>query len=272
MNLGLRNKAVLVTGGERGIGQAIALGMADESCRVAIADHRLKKGPNSTLEKLKSKGVEALALSVDVRQENQVIQMVKDTINTFGHIDIFVNNAGAIRHEPVTKITTDAYRDMLDANLSAAIWSCREVCRHMIPKRQGVIILIASTIVLNPGYKEAVYRISKAGIRTYCGTLALEMAPHGIRACTVSPGMTSTPLAKTNLEPFFAADPRNEQTLLKSIPLGRLGRAEEVASFVVFLASEKASYATGCDVVVDGGFSLRPLVLVGQDEIRGMNL
>ena len=272
MDLGLRNKAVLITGGERGIGRAIALGMAEEGCRVAIADHRLEKGPHSTLEELKSKGVEALALSVDVRRENQAVQMVEDTIRAFGHLDVFVNNAGAVRHEPVTKITTDAYRDALDANLSAAIWGCREVCRHMIPRRQGVIILLASTIVLNPGYKEAVYRITKSGIRAYCGTLALEMAPYGIRACTVSPGITDTPLSKTGLEPFFGADPRNEQTLLRSIPLGRLGRPEEVASLVVFLASEKASYATGCDVVVDGGFSLRPLILVGQDEIKEMNL
>ncbi len=121
-------------------------------------DHRLEKGPDSTLEELKSKGVEALALSVDVRRENQVVQMVADTIRAFGRLDVFVNNAGAVRHEPVTKITTDAYRDSLDTNLSAAIWGCREVCRHMIPRRQGVIILVASTIVLNPGYKEAVYR------------------------------------------------------------------------------------------------------------------
>ena len=197
--------------------------------------------------------------------------MVEDTIRAFGHLDVFVNNAGAVRHEPVTKITTDAYRDSLDTNLSAAIWGCREVCRHMVPRRQGVIILVASTIVLNPGYKEAVYRITKSGIRAYCGTLALEMAPYGIRACTVSPGITDTPLSKKSLQPFFGADPTNEQTLLGSIPLGRLSRPEEAASFVVFLASEKASYATGCDVIVDGGFSLRPLILVGQDEIKEMN-
>ncbi len=272
MNLGLRNKTVLITGGERGIGQAIALGMADEGCRVAIADHRLEEGPNSTLERLKSKGVEALALSVDVSDENQVIQMVEETIRAFGRLDVFVNNAGTVQHEAVTKITTDAYRHSLDANLSAAIWGCREVCRHMVPRRQGVIILLASTLVLNPGYKEAIYRITKSGIRSYCGTLALEMAPYGIRACTISPGITDTPLSKKVLAPFFGADAGNEGTLLGSIPLGRLGRPEEVASFVVFLASEKASYVTGCDVIVDGGFSLRPLILVGQDEIKKMNL
>ena len=85
-------------------------------------------------------------------------------------------------------------------------------------------------------------------------------------------GITDTPLSKTSLGAFFGADAGNERTLLGSIPLGRLSRPEEVASFVVFLASEKASYATGCDVIVDGGFSLRPLILVGQDEIEEMNL
>jgi NAD(P)-dependent dehydrogenase (short-subunit alcohol dehydrogenase family) len=141
----------------------------------------------------------------------------------------------------------------------------------MVKRGEGVIILTASTIVLNPGYKEAVYRVTKAGLRAYAGTLALELAPYGIRVYTVSPGIIYTPLAQTNLDPFFAADPRNKERLLSNIPLGRLGRPEEVAPFVVFLASEQASYATGCDVIVDGGFSLRPLVLVGPEEIIEMN-
>ena len=271
MQLGLNGKTALITGGERGIGQAIALAFAEEGARVAIADRRICDGPESTVEILKAKGVDALALSVDISRENEVIRMVKTTIDKFGTIDVFVNNAGIHHHEPVTKITTDAYKTVLDTNLSAAIWGCREVCRHMIARRQGVVILVASTIVLNPGYKEAVYRMSKAGLRAYAGTLALEMAPYGIRACTVSPGIIQTSLSKGTLELFFASRAENRERLVGSIPLRRLGEAQEIASFVVFLASGRATYATGCDVVVDGGFSLRPLLLINDEEVQQMN-
>ena len=268
MDLGLENKTALVTGGGRGIGRAIALALAREGAHVAIAS---RDPEQETVQEIEALGVKALRLSVDVSNEEQVVRMVRQTIDVFGHLDMFVNNAGHHWHEPVTKMTTENWMKTINTNLSACIWACREVAQHMIARRRGSILIVASTIQFNPGYKESAYRVSKVGLKAYAETLALELGPLGIRVNVLSPGLFPTQLA-ANLEKAVA-DPTLGPALLESVALRRLGDPDECGAIAAVLLSDKvSSYITGADVVVDGGFKLRPLTLVPQEEIMTMNL
>lgn len=268
MDLGLEGKTALVTGGGRGIGRAIALALAREGAHVAIASRNPEV---ETLQEIEALGVKALRLCVDVSDEQQVIGMVRQTIETFGHLDMFVNNAGHHWHEPVTKITTENWVKTINTNLSACVWTCREVAKHMVARRQGSILIVASTIQFNPGYKESSYRVSKVGLKAYAETLALELGLFNVRVNALSPGLFPTRLAANLKE--AVADPTLGPALLEPIALRRLGNPEECGAIAAVLLSDKASsYITGADVAVDGGFKLRPLVLVSQEEIAAMNL
>jgi len=169
----------------------------------------------------------------------------------------------------VTKITTANWMKTINTNLTGAVCACREVAKHMISRRKGKIIIVSSTIRYMPAYKEAAYRSSKTGLQAFAESLALELAPFGINVNTVSPGIIY--VGQKNLDTVLA-DPQRKKEFLANIPLGRIGKPEDVAPAVLFLASDAACYLTGSDIVVDGGFSLRPLVLVTQEEIAKMNL
>jgi NAD(P)-dependent dehydrogenase (short-subunit alcohol dehydrogenase family) len=268
MDLGLKNKTALVTGGGRGIGRGIALALAREGVHVAIASRNPEM---ETVREIKDLGVKALRLCVDVSDEQQVIEMIRQVIQAFGHLDLYVNNSGHHWHEPVTKMTTENLMKTIKTNLAACIWACREVARHMIARRQGSILIVDSTIQFMPGYKESSYRISKVGLKAYAETLALELGRFGIRVNVLSPGLFPTELAKNLIA--TVADPVQGPALLNGVPLGRLGDPDECGSAAAFLLSDKvSSYITAADLVIDGGFKLRPLVLVSQEEIASMNL
>lgn len=266
MDFELSGKTALVTGGGRGIGRGIALALAKEGVDIAIANRHPYE---ETVKELKAMGSKVFSICTDVSQEDQVVRMVKQTIERFGHIDIYVNNAAIYCHEPVTKITTANWLKTINTNLTGAVCACREVAKHMISRRKGRIIIVSSTIQYMPAYKEAAYRSSKTGLQAFAETLALELAPFGINVNTVSPGIVY--VGQKNLDAVLA-DPQHKKEFLATIPLGRIGKPEEVAPVVLFLASNAAHYLTGSNIVVDGGFSLRPLVLVTQEEIVKMNL
>ena len=267
MNFDLTGKTALVTGGGRGISRGIARALAREGVDVAIANRRLY---DETVEELKTMGSKkAFSICTDVSQEDQVVRMVKQTIERFGHIDIYVNNAAIYCHEPVTKITTANWMKTINTNLTGAVCACREVARHMISCRKGRIIIVSSTIQYMPAYKQAAYRSSKTGLQAFAETLALELALFGISVNTVSPGIIYVDQKEVDA---ILADPQRKKEFLTNIPLGRIGKPEDVAPAVLFLASDAARYLTGSNIVVDGGFSLRPLVLITQEEIVKMNL
>ena len=273
MDMGLEGKSVLITGGERGIGRAIARAFAEEGARLALADIKPSESGPSTATQIESDyGVSAISITADVSRECDVKRMVETTLDAYGKIDVFINVAGVLGYEPVTKITHDEWSRVLDTNLTGAMFCCREVCRHMVANKAGSIVIISSTIQYCPAYREAAYRVSKTGLQVFAETVALEMAPHGIRVNTVSPGIIySEHWSKDTLGPALA-DPVVGPQLLQSIPAGRVGAPEDIGHAVVFMASDKCPYITGANLVVDGGFRLRPLVLVSQDEIRKMNL
>src|SRR6185369_4903187 len=272
MNLELAGKNALVTGGERGIGREICLALAREGVAVAYGDIRLEQGPGSTQQALRDLGGRVLASEVDVSQEAAVVAWVQAVIAAWGHVDIFVSNAGIIEWEPVTKITLESWNRIIGVNLTGAMLCAREAARHMVVRRQGVMLFTSSTIQYNPAYREAAYRVSKTGVQVLAETAAIELAPYGIRVNTVSPGLIDSPNWANGILPKAASDPQTGEGFMGNIPLGRLGLPQDVGAAYAFLASDQASFATGANIVLDGGFTLRPLVLVSQDEIRNMNL
>jgi NAD(P)-dependent dehydrogenase (short-subunit alcohol dehydrogenase family) len=272
MDLELQGKNALVTGGERGIGRDICLSLAREGVNIAYCDLKIDKGTGSTQAALRSLGARVFATEADVSEEAQVVRLVQDAIQQLGGIDIFVSNAGIIDWEPITKITLECWSRILAVNLTGAMLCTREVARHMVERRKGVMLFTSSTIQYNPAYREAAYRVSKTGVQALSETAAVELAPYGIRVNTVSPGLIDSPNWANGILPKAAADPNTGEAFMNNIPLGRLGLPSDVGSAYAFLASDKASFATGANIVLDGGFTLRPLLLVTQDQIRNMNL
>jgi glucose 1-dehydrogenase len=214
----------------------------------------------------------AMARDVDVSKEDEVVRWIQDAIHFLGGVDIFVSNARIIEWEPITKITLECWNRILAVNLTGAMLCTREVAKHMVERRKGVILFTSSTIQYNPAYKEAAYRVSKTGVQVFAETAAIELAPYGIRVNTVSPGLINSPNWAQGVLPKAANDPDTGEAFMGNLPLGRLGVPADVGSAYAFLASDKATFATGANIVLDGGFTLRPLVLVSQDEIRKMNL
>lgn len=271
MNLHLTGKKVLVSGGTKGIGRAVTLAFGHEGAEVAVfARHKLQK--DCPVAKLKDEGKHAAFYQVDIRYENQLVSGIKQVINEFGQIDIFISCAGVLGHEPLTKITSQEIHRIVETNTIGVVFATREVARNMIPRRQGSIVLISSTIYFNPSYAESSYRISKAGLQVFAETAALELAPYGIRVNCVSPGLTNSPNFLGNILKPIWTDEKRKAELLAAFPLGRIGEPEDIAPAVLFLASDQASYITGANIVVDGGFKLRPLMLKTKDEIFKMNL
>lgn len=272
MDLGLRGKSALITGGERGIGREVSLALAQEGVNIAYCDVKIEKGPDSTAEQIRSQGVKACAWEVDVSQEEQVVAMVDSAVRELGRLDILVSNAGIIDWEPITKITFECWNRIIAVNLTGAMLVAREVAKHMVGNRSGVMLFTSSTIQYNPAYREAAYRVSKTGVQVLAETAAIELAPYGIRVNTVSPGLIDSPNWAQGVLPRVARDPQIGEAFMGSIPLGRLGVPADVGGAYAFLASDRASFATGANIVLDGGFTLRPLTLVPRCEIEEMNL
>jgi 2-deoxy-D-gluconate 3-dehydrogenase len=266
MDTGLRGKRALVTGGGTGIGRSIALELAKEGVHVCVAS----RNPDpKTIGEIEALGVRALRLCTDVSKEEQVVKMVKETIEGLGGLDLYVNNAAAHWDEPVTKVTTEGWQNSLDTNLSACVWACREVARLFISQGYGSILIVGSTCMHTPLYKETSYRVSKTGLKAYMEVLAVELAPFGIRVNMLTPGYFPT-----RVSAHLARDRSKEKTVLDTIPLRRAGRlGKDIGPAAVFLLSDAVSaYTTGSEIVVDGGIRLRPLPYYSDEEIRQMNL
>jgi len=263
MNAKLKGKTALVTGGTSGIGRQIALSLAEEGAHVAIADR--KHNPEA-VEEIRARGVRALGIEADVSRETDVIRMVEQAISEFGRIDLYVNNAAIAQHQAFTKITTETWLKVLNTNLSACLWGCREISKHMIARRQGSILIVGSTSMRTPGPRETVYRITKFGLKSLNQSLAIELAPFGIRVNLLVPGHYQTNLTA-------GIPPEVEERLKREIPLRRFGNLRDCGNAAVMLLSDELSgYTTGAELVVDGGLCLRSLNFLSEEELSRMNL
>lgn len=244
----LKSKAVLLTGGSQGIGQAIALKFIREGARLAIADRDVR-ALEETVSLLRAEGGEVLPIEADLQDKVQIDQMIDESLETFGSIDVLINNAGICRPAPLLDISEEDWDQHLSINLKAPFLAAQRLAREwMSSGKKGAIVNTSSVNGIQAEANQAHYNASKGGLNLLTMSLALELAPSGIRVNAVCPGFIETRLTRKAIQ--------NEAVIseyLKSVPMGRVGQPDEIADVVLFLASEESRYITGHCLVVDGG-------------------
>jgi 3-oxoacyl-[acyl-carrier protein] reductase len=247
MDLGLSGKVAIVTGGGRGIGEAIALAFSREGANVVIDDINLAAA-TAVKEKIIALGKRALAFDADITNTGAVKEMVEEVEKEFGRIDILVNNACApIRRVPVMEMELSEWMKVLEVNLTGTFICSKVVAGAMSKKRRGKIINISSFVAHMPAAGFAAYGASKAGIEALSKTLAGELGEYGISVIFIRPGVIETEITR----PWHQGEVG--ERMLKPIPLKRFGEPSEMGNLVVFLASEAANYINGGPIPIDGG-------------------
>jgi 3-oxoacyl-[acyl-carrier protein] reductase len=240
----LRDQVAIVTGASRGIGRAIALALASEGANVVVNYATSSTAADAVVAEIAQMGSSAIALKADVSQVEEVDAMLSEVADKWGRVDILVNNAGITRDTLLLRMKPEDWKAVIDLNLTGVFLCTRAVSKMMLKQKSGRIINIASVAgqMGNPG--QANYSAAKAGVIGFTKTIAKEVASRGITVNAVAPGFISTDMTK---------DLKSEE-ILKFIPLGRYGKAEEVAGLVRFLAADPAAaYITGQTMNVDGG-------------------
>lgn len=244
----LKNKTALITGSARGIGYAIASLFAQEGADIVLSDVN-ETILNEAAAKIKTQGVEVLAVKTDVTSEAQVEELVKKTVDKFGKVDILVNNAGITKDSLLIRMPESDWDSVLSVNLKGAFLCTKAVSKVMIKQRSGRIINMASIIALigNPG--QANYAASKGGLISFTKSAARELASRNINVNAIAPGFIKTDMTDKLPEDL-------KKAMLNRIPLNKFGETEDVAKTALFLASEESSYITGCTIRVDGGMAI----------------
>ncbi len=237
-------KNILVSGGSRGIGRACIEYFSSIGYNVAFIYHS-----NDFEAERTAKEFGAFAIKADISFPSQVEKAVENAVDFLGDIDVLVNNAGVSQIKLITDVSDDDWRKVIDINLSGAFYLCRAVLPFMISKKSGKIINIGSMWGKCGASCEVAYSASKAGLSGFTKALAKEVAPSGITVNCVEPGVIDTDMNKD-------LDKETICALCEETPLGRLGKAQDVANLVGFLASDKADFITGQIIGVDGGFAI----------------
>ncbi len=242
--MSLHSKVALITGSSRGIGRGIARLFAQNSATIAIHYNSRKREAEETLAMVESFGVTGRIIRADIKDKQQVVDMVKEVNTEFGGIDILVNNAGIRRDGLMLTMRDDMWKDVIATNLDSVYYCCKAVGKQMVIQKNGVIVNVSSLSGVCGRMAQTNYAASKAGVIGLTKSLALELAHWNIRVNAVVPGMIDTDMTKD-------LDPKIIDSL--HIPLGRLGTPEEVAQCVLFLTSNMSSYITGAVIDVNGG-------------------
>ncbi len=247
----LTDKVAIVTGGNQGIGFAIAEGMARHGARIVIANRSAAEGA-AAAEELVGRGLVADAIPTDVSDGTSVSELVAKVLDRYGKIDILVNSAAVIVRKPAEDLTEEEWEFVMDINVKGTFLCCRNVGRHMIARRSGKIINISSNVsqVIQP--LRSVYAVSKAAVSHLTRALALEWATYGVNVNAVAPGPTITDFNRK----FLEEHPQEYRRAVDSIPMARLGEPCDHVGAAVFLASDAANYITGQTLLVDGGSTL----------------
>lgn len=243
----LKDKVALVTGAGSGIGAAVAKRFAAEGAMVAVADV-VPHGAQGVVDDITSKGGKAIFIQVDVRKRDEVEAMVERVVQEFGKLDILINNAGVTRDNLSAKMSEEEWDMVVGVSLKGTFLCSQAAYRPMRKQRYGKIINTAS-VVVRGNIGQANYSASKAGIIGLTRTLALEYARSNITVNCIAPGFIDTPMTAAIPEKIKAA-------ALERIPLGRMGRPEDVADLHLFLASDESNYITGQVIFIDGGVSI----------------
>jgi 2-hydroxycyclohexanecarboxyl-CoA dehydrogenase len=250
----MQGKVALVTGGGRGIGRGIVTALAAAGASVAIADQRLDLAEQTASEVGKDSGAQVAGFKADVTDLTAVQQTTECVLQTFGHIDALINNAGWDELKPFLQTTPDFWDKVIAINYKSVLNTCYAVLPHMIARKAGAVVSISSDAGRVGSLGEAVYAGTKAGIIAFSRTLAREHARDNLRFNVVCPGPTQTPLVEEMQQQEFGS--RVLGRMQQYVPLRRLGRPEDIAPMVVFLASDAAGFITGQVISVSGGLTM----------------
>ncbi len=258
MDLGLKGKTAIVTGGASNIGRAISITLAREGANVVIADIDQSQA-EKVVETIAASGDRAIAIKTDVTNYDQVEAMVKKVLDQFNKIDILVNNLGWDKLMLFIETTPDFWDKVININYKAMLHCCRIVLPHMIERNGGAIISIASDAGRMGEFREAVYGGCKAAQIALSKTLAREVGRYGIRVNAICPGVTfgtADEIGEYSMFTGRALDPEQAEKMVKAYPLRRLGKPQDTADAVAFLASDAASFITGQTLSVSGGYTM----------------
>ncbi|MDK2823996.1 MAG: hypothetical protein PWQ67_1981 [Clostridia bacterium] len=243
-------KVALVTGGTKGIGRATVIELCKEGAHTVIASRNTEEG-NQFVNELTSRGLKASYVQADVGSLSDIKKMVQEVIEKNGKIDVLVNCAGVNIRKPIEDYNEDDWNYMVDINMKGTFFTCQEVGKSMIEKGiQGAIVNVGSIQNEEVLPERGIYAGTKGAVKQMTKAFAVEWVKYGIRVNSIAPAFISTPLVEKVL-----ADPKWNQIITSRTPMGRAGKPEEVAHLIVFLCSSKASYITGTNMMVDGGWT-----------------
>jgi glucose 1-dehydrogenase len=257
----LKGQTALVTGANSGIGEGIAQAMSAAGANVVVNYVTGEEAAHTLVKDMESRGGKAMAVMADVSREDQVLAMFKAVYREFGTIDILVSNAGLQRDASFVDMTIEQWQTVLSVNLTGSFLCAREAAkeflrRGVVPERSraaGKIIFTSSVHEVIPWSRHANYASSKGGIMMLMKSIAQELAPHRVRVNSIGPGAI-----KTNINRRAWSTPEAEASLLRLIPYGRVGDADDIGRVAVWLASDQADYITGTTIFTDGGMLLYP--------------
>ena len=247
--LNRNKKTALVTGASKGIGKAISIRLAEMGINVAVNYNTSSSQAENLVKTLQKMGVDSFAIKADVSQLDQVEKMINQVNETWGGIDILINNAGIIDDNLLIRMSIEAWDRVIATNLNGTFYCTRAVIRNMIKQRWGRIINIGSVVGIRGNIGQSNYSASKAAIIGFTKSLAKEVAKRGVTVNTVTPGYISTDTVDTLPQ-------KTKDTIMTWIPQGHFGEADDIAHLVAFIASDKSDYMTGQIVSVDGGMAI----------------
>ncbi len=246
MELGLKNKVILVTGGSRGIGRATAELFCKQGALVTISYARAKEQAETFCQEMQEAGYSLKAIKADASSQTEIENLVEQIVKEHGRIDVLVNNAGITKDQLLLMMSEDDWTSVLETNLGSVFRTTKLVLRQMLKKRSGVVINLSSIAGSKPGKGHCNYAASKGGVEAFTKSVAAEVGAKNIRINAVAPGMIETDMSQ------FVRDAAGEE-IKNSIALKKFGDPKDIANAIVFLASDAASYITGEILHVDGG-------------------
>ncbi len=249
----LDDQVALVTGAGQGIGREIAMALSEAGARLVVADIN-SNNLERTADEISKVGGEVLPIVIDLKSQNQVEEMIAKIISHYGKLDILVNNAGLNKRIAAKEIKMSEWDDVVDLNLKAAFFCCQAAGKEMIKNKKGTIINLGSIsgVIINKEISQVAYSAAKAGVINLTRALAAEWAPYHIRVNCISPGLTLTP----QVEGDFVKNEYMRNLVIENTPMRRFANPSEIASVVVFLASNASSFVNGHNLISDGGYTI----------------